>query len=100
MTVKTRLARLEAVRTGPALMIPREQAHRIKACFYDQYFPYFWRRAWRDAFAVRLQSGRLQAEDRRLIAAIPVKFGGEGQIRHLLLEAIEGAETLPGLWRD
>jgi hypothetical protein len=81
-------------------MIPRDQACRIKAAFYERYFPDFWRRAWCDAFARRLQNGRLQAEDWRLIAAIPAKFGGEGQIRHLLLEAIEGAESLPGLWRD
>ena len=100
MTVRARVAKLEAVRPGAAMTFPHEQACRIKAAFYDRYFPDFWRRGWRDAFAARLRRGQLQADDRLLIAGIPESFRGLTDFHRTLLDAIEGAETLPGLWRD
>ena len=77
-------------------MIPYEQACRIQACFYDQFFPDFWRRTWRESFAERLRSDQLTEDDRRMIDEIPAKFRGEGVIRGNLLDAIEGAELCQG----
>lgn len=99
MTLKTRLAKLESVRHPSAIMIPHEQACRIQACFFDQFFPNFWRRAWRESFAERLRTDRLTEDDRWMIDEIPAKFRGEEVIRDNLLDAIQGAESLPGMWR-
>ena len=99
MTLKTRLAKLESVRHPSAIMIPYEQACRIQACFYDQFFPHFWHQEWRVSFAERLRSDRLTEDDRRMIDEIPAKFRGEGELRDDLLRAAEGAESLPGMWR-
>jgi hypothetical protein len=100
MTVRTRQARLEAAKPTREIMIPRVQACRIFASFYDHYFPSFWRRAWRVPFADRLRFDQLTEDDRRMIDTIPAKFRARGDIRRVLADAVEGAETLPGMWRD
>ena len=100
MTLETRLAKLESVRNPSAIMIPHEQACRIQACFYDQFFAHFWNKGWRVSFAERLRTDRLTEDDRRMIDEIPAKFRGEGELRDDLLRAAEGAESLPGMWRD
>ena len=99
MTLRTRLGKLEVARNPAALMIPHEQACRIMAVFYDEYFPDFWRRTWRKSFAERVRTDQLTEDDRWMIEAIPAKFRREEVIKVNLLDAAEGAESLPGMWR-
>ena len=85
MTVRTRLAKLEAKKPAYEFTIPHEVACRVQACFYADFFEGFWRRAWREPFAGRLRSDRLTADDRRMIDKIPAKFRRGQVIRGNLL---------------